>query len=163
MTIEVREADLSNADHARGLLEVLDSYARGDMGGGAALEAGVRERLVPALRDNPAALVLLALSDGRVVGVATCFFGFSTFRARSLLNVHDLAVLPEQQGRGIGAALLAAAEERALARDCCKLTLEVREDNARARRLYARRGFDDFELAGRRLPTLFLSKQLSTT
>ncbi|HEY6079352.1 MAG TPA: GNAT family N-acetyltransferase [Polyangiaceae bacterium] len=163
MTIEVREADLSNADHARGLLEVLDGYARGDMGGGAALEVEVRERLVPALRSNPAALVLLALSDGRVVGVATCFFGFSTFRARSLLNVHDLAVLPEHQGQGIGAALLAAAEERALARDCCKLTLEVREDNARARRLYARRGFADFELAGQRFPTLFLSKQLSTT
>lgn len=163
MTIEVREADLSDPVHARGLLEVLDEYARGALGGGAALELDVRERLVPALRDNPAALVLLALSAGRVVGVATCFLGFSTFRARSLLNVHDLAVLPEHQGQGIGAALLVAAEERALARGCCKLTLEVREDNARARRLYARRGFGDFELAGRRFPTLFLSKALASS
>jgi ribosomal protein S18 acetylase RimI-like enzyme len=163
MTFEVREADFSRPAHARGLLEVLDNYAAGPMGGGVPLAPSVRERLVPALRDNPGALVLLALEPASelAVGVATCFFGFSTFQARPLLNVHDLAVLSAYQGRGIGEALLVAAEERARARGCCKLTLEVREDNARARRLYTRRGFADFELAGQRLPTLFLSKALA--
>jgi ribosomal protein S18 acetylase RimI-like enzyme len=161
MTIEVREAKLSDSADARGLLDVLDSYAGGPMGGGVPLDEAVRERLVPALRDNPGALVFLALAGEQVIGVATCFFGFSTFHARPLINVHDLAVLPEHQGRGVGALLLAAVEERALARGCCKVTLEVREDNARARRLYERRGFGDFELAGSRFPTLFLSKSLA--
>src|SRR5689334_2594145 len=160
MSFEIREADWDDASHCRGLLDVLDSYAGAPVGGGAALAADVRERLIPALREHPAAIVLLALHEQRPVGAATCFYGFSTFHARPLLNVHDLAVLPEFQSRGIGRALLAAVEERARARGCCKMTLEVREDNHRARKLYLERGFRDFELAGKTYPTLFLAKPL---
>jgi len=162
MSIEIRVADLGNADDAAGFLAVLDSYARGEMGGGVALSAEVKARLVPALRQHPGALVLLALHEGRVVGAASCFLGFSTFAARPLLNVHDLAVLPELQGQGIGKQLLAAVEEQARARDCVKVTLEVLEANARARRLYQSVGFRDFELAGNALRTLFLSKPVAS-
>jgi ribosomal protein S18 acetylase RimI-like enzyme len=160
MTIEIREADWDEASHCSGLLDVLDSYAALPVGGGARLSADVRERLIPALREHAASLVLLALQHERPVGAATCFYGFSTFYARPLLNVHDLAVLPDFQGRGIGRGLLAAAEQRARSRGCCKLTLEVREDNHRARKLYFERGFRDFELAGKTYPTLFLAKPL---
>jgi ribosomal protein S18 acetylase RimI-like enzyme len=161
LSIEIREADLADAAHAAGLLAVLDSYASDAMGGGAPLNADVRRRLVPALREQTNALLLLAFSDGAPVGAATCFVGFSTFSARRLLNVHDLAVLPAFRGRGIGRALLVAAEEHALARGCAKLTLEVREDNARARGLYQALGFRDFELAGETHRTFFLCKPLS--
>lgn len=160
MSIEIREANLADETHAAGLLSVLGDYAADEMGGGAPLDEGVRQRLIPALREQPQALVLLAFNGAEVVGLATCFFGFSTFAARPLLNVHDLAVLAGFRGRGIGRALLAAAEERARARGCAKLTLEVREDNARARGLYRERGFRDFELAGASYRTLFLSKSL---
>jgi ribosomal protein S18 acetylase RimI-like enzyme len=153
--------DFGNEGHAAGLLSVLDSYAREDMGGGAPLSLDVRQRLVPALREQANALVLLAFADGAVTGIATCFFGFSTFAARPLLNVHDLAVLPASRGRGVGRALLVAAEERARARGCVKLTLEVREDNARARGLYHERGFRDFELGGATYRTFFLAKSLT--
>jgi len=162
MSIEIREANLGNGADAAGFLAVLDSYARGEMGGGAPLSSDVKERLVPALRQQPGALVLLALHEGRVVGAASCFLGFSTFAARPLLNVHDLAVLPELQGQGIGKQLLAAVEEQARARGCVKVTLEVLETNARARGLYHAVGFRDFELAGNTLRTLFLSKSLAT-
>jgi ribosomal protein S18 acetylase RimI-like enzyme len=161
LSIEIREMDFADEAHTAGLLSVLDSYAGGDMGGGAPLPTDVRQRLVPALREQANALVLLAFEDGVVSGIATCFFGFSTFAARPLLNVHDLAVLPASRGRGIGRALLVAAEERARARGCAKLTLEVREDNARARGLYHERGFRDFELAGASYRTFFLAKPLS--
>ena len=161
MPIEIREADWEDASHCRGLLDVLDSYASAPVGGAASLSADVRERLIPALRQQASALVLLALEANEPLGVACCFYGFSTFHARPLLNVHDLAVLPEFQGRGIGRALLLAAEERARAQGCCKLTLEVRQDNGRARKLYHERGFRDFELAGQSYPTLFLSKPLA--
>ena len=160
MSIEIREANFERAAEAAGFLAVLESYARGATGGGTPLDQDVKRRLVPALREQPGALVLLAFSDGGVVGIASCFFGFSTFAARPLLNVHDLAVLPEFQGRGIGGALLAAAEERAVARGCCKVTLEVLETNAGARRLYQQRGFRDFELAGVAQRTLFWVKPL---
>jgi ribosomal protein S18 acetylase RimI-like enzyme len=86
--------------------------------------------------------------------------GFSTFEARPLVNVHDLAVLPEHRGRGVGRALLAGVEQRARARGCCKLTLEVLDTNETARRLYARFGFQDFPLQGDPVPTRFLAKPL---
>ncbi|HYP89896.1 MAG TPA: GNAT family N-acetyltransferase [Polyangiaceae bacterium] len=160
MSIEIREANLHDPADAAGFLLVLDSYARGIMGGSEPLSPDVRQRLVPALREQPGALVLLARSGEQVVGIASCFFGFSTFAARPLLNVHDLAVLPEFQGRGIGRALLAAAEERARLRGCAKLTLEVLEENGRALGLYRERGFRDFELGGVARRTLFLTKAL---
>jgi ribosomal protein S18 acetylase RimI-like enzyme len=151
MSIEIREADLS---------QPVDAYAQSAAGGGQPLPPEVRARLVPALRDQAGAVVLLAVSDRTVVGIATCFFGFSTFAARPLLNVHDLAVQPEFQRRGIGRALLVAAEDRARARGCVKLTLEVLEDNLRARGLYHERGFRDFEVGGQARRTFFLCKPL---
>jgi ribosomal protein S18 acetylase RimI-like enzyme len=114
------------------------------------------------LAEHPGALVLLALAgdqDERPVGVAVCFFGLSTFRAKPLLNVHDLAVLPEHRGRGIGRALLQAAEDRARQKGCCKLTLEVRDDNTRARALYRSFGFGD-DGSGESVSMRFLTKQL---
>jgi ribosomal protein S18 acetylase RimI-like enzyme len=87
------------------------------------------------------------------------FVGYSTFQARPLLNIHDLAVLPGRRGRGTGRALLAAAEAQALAEGCCKLTLEVQDDNTPARQLYDRFGFRDVRY-GDSGPTRFLGKTL---
>jgi ribosomal protein S18 acetylase RimI-like enzyme len=113
------------------------------VGGGQPIPPDVLERIVHALRTHPTALVLLAFDDDEPVGIAVCFRGLSTFRARPLLNIHDLAVLPPYRGRGIGRALLRAAEEHARLQGCCRLTLEVLESNAGARALYRRFGFDD--------------------
>lgn len=52
-----------------------------------------------------------------------------------------LAVHPRMQGRGIGGALVAAFLARAGARGARRAFLEVAEDNAAARALYARAGF----------------------
>jgi ribosomal protein S18 acetylase RimI-like enzyme len=160
LSIDVTDANLGNEAHAQALLAVLDSYAADAMGGGAPLDPEVRRRLIPALREQANALVLLAFFEGAAVGLANCFYGFSTFAARPLLNVHDLAVLPAFRGRGVGRALLAAVDDRARARGCIKVTLEVLEDNAPARGLYRAHGFRDFELSGVSHRTLFLAKPL---
>jgi ribosomal protein S18 acetylase RimI-like enzyme len=157
--VRVAVADLSDPIEAAGLVDVLDSYAADPVGGGQPLSQEVRDRLPSKLREHRNALVLLAFVDGRAVGIAVCFFGFSTFKALPLLNIHDLAVLPQYRGRGIGRALLAAAEDHARAKGCCKLTLEVQDDNARARSLYRRFGFNDF-VVGNSAPTRFLAKTL---
>lgn len=159
MDLRVRKADLSDPRHAAGVVTIVNSYAAEPIGGGRALAPDVRERLIPALRDHPTALVLLALADEEPVGVAVCFFGFSTFNARPLLNIHDLAVLPQYRGMGAGRALLQAAEAHARREGCCKLTLEVQEDNTRARAIYRRFGFAD-SAAGASAPTRFLGKPL---
>ena len=88
-------------------------------------------------------MVFLAFDGDRPVGIANCFLGFSTFRARPLVNIHDLHVLPSHQRRGVGRRLLEAVEARARALDCCKLTLEVQEGNVGAQALYASFGFEE--------------------
>jgi GNAT superfamily N-acetyltransferase len=60
----------------------------------------------------------------------------------------------------VGRALLSAAEEHARGKGCCKLTLEVRDDNAPARALYGRFGFEDFVVGGTSAATRFLAKPL---
>ena len=155
--VMIRDADLERASDVDALFAILDAYAREPGGQNAPLAPGAREALAPGLRAHPDTFVLLACRAGRPIGAAVCFFGFSTFAGRDFLNVHDLAVLPGERGRGVGRALLDEAERRARARGCCKLTLEVHETNTGARRLYR-----DFGFAGWDAKTLFVTKRLAT-
>jgi len=160
MSFEIVDADLEDSAHTDGIIEILNAYAQEEVGGGEPLRADVKEQLIPALRRQSNAVVLVALTSSRLVGVAVCFAGFSTFAAQPLLNIHDLAVLPEFRGLGIGQALLEAVEERARSRGCCKLTLEVLEVNEGARRLYGRFGFGDYSPGSGKAVTYFLQKRL---
>jgi ribosomal protein S18 acetylase RimI-like enzyme len=159
MELQIRKADLADSRDAAAVVAVVNSYAVDPVGGGQPLPADVRERLIPALRSHPTTLVLLAFAGDEPAGVAVCFFGLSTFKARPLLNIHDLAVVPKHRGMGVGRALLQAAEEHARRAGCCKLTLEVQDDNSRARGLYQSFGFEDF-VVGVSKPTRFLAKPL---
>jgi ribosomal protein S18 acetylase RimI-like enzyme len=158
--IHIRRADLACRDDAAALLMLLDAYAADPMGDGHGLSHETRACLIPALRRVPGMLALLAFAEQEPVGVAVCFSGFSTFRARALLNVHDLAVLPDWRGRGIGRRLLRAAEGVARERGCCKVTLEVRGDNAAALALYARLGYGAGASGGSPVQHLFMEKRL---
>lgn len=152
--LEIVVADFSNKKHCQAILDVTNRYAEDPMGLGNSLPDKTRSNLIEELSQFPTTLCLIAFFDGKVAGVANCFFGFSTFKAAKVLNIHDLAVMPGVRGKGIGEALLTAAEKKAKEMNCCKVTLEVREDN-RARGLYERHGFSYGE------PTMyFMSKEL---
>ncbi|HEX7070422.1 MAG TPA: GNAT family N-acetyltransferase, partial [Rhodothermales bacterium] len=125
------------------------------------LDDDVRARLINGLRAHPTTRVFLAYDGDEAVGVAVCFMGYSTFAAKPLINIHDLAVLPEYRGRGIGRSLLNAVEEYARAEGCCKVTLEVFESNHRARKTYAAAGFGAPVYGDGEERTLFLSKSLA--
>jgi ribosomal protein S18 acetylase RimI-like enzyme len=157
----VRPADLSDPSDAAAVVALLDAYARDPMGDAQGLPQAAQEALIPGLRAFPGCLVLLAGRGTDAVGLAVCFPGFSTFRARPILNIHDLAVLPAHRGQGVGTMLLAAVEAEARRRGCCKLTLEVRGDNPPARSLYARCGFGPGSSAGEPVQSLFLEKRLA--
>jgi len=135
-------ADYDNPAHGEAIVTLLDAYACDLHGGGQPLTSSVRATLVEGLREHPGAFSLLAYVDDQAVGLANCFAGFSTFAARPLINLHDLAVLPSHRGRGVGKALLDAVSGRAKEQGCCKVTLEVRADNAIAQRLYRAAGFE---------------------
>ncbi len=155
MDVRVVEADLDDPEHAQALVDLIDSYARGPGGQLAPLTPETRANLVPGLRRHPSALVLLAVADGDSAGAAVCFWGFSTFAGKLFLNIHDLVVFPQYQNRGIGSDLLAEAERLARERSCCKLTLEVHDTNAGAKRLYEKFGFGPWSPA-----TLYVTKRL---
>jgi ribosomal-protein-alanine N-acetyltransferase len=56
-------------------------------------------------------------------------------------HINNLAVLPELRGRGLGTQLLEVITHEAAQLGAAVLTLEVRQSNDAARRLYERAGF----------------------
>ncbi|WP_340103997.1 GNAT family N-acetyltransferase [Rhodohalobacter sp. 8-1] len=138
--LEIIRADLSNVSHQQAVLDITDMYARDPMGMNRPLSEETKAKLIDELRKFPCNMHLIGFMDDKPAGIANCVFSFSTFYAQKVLNVHDLAVNPAYRGEGLGQALLAAVEKEAVKEDCCKVTLEVREDN-RARSLYERFGF----------------------
>lgn len=146
MKIELVLADYQNARHQRDLLYLLDSYATDPMGGAEPLDEDARDSLCRELAARPHVFTLLCYVDEQPAGICNCVEGFSTFKAKPLINIHDIAVAPAFRGMGISHRLLAKTEELAIARGCCKLTLEVLEGNNVARQSYRSFGFSGYEL-----------------
>ena len=163
MAAEVRilQADLDDPAHAAAVLAMTRDYARDPMGDGADLPADRQAVLVERLRAHPTTLVFLAFAGDEPVAIATCFVGFSTFAARPLVNIHDVHVTAAYRRRGVGRALLAAVEAKARELGCCKLTLEVQENNHVARALYRSLGFGGGQYEEAAGAVLFRQKKLS--
>ncbi len=157
MEVRFELADLRDPQQLAAVIDMIDHYASQPTGRREALPPEVKYRLFQELPKQQHARVLIAWNHDRPVGVAVCFLGFSTFRAKPVLNIHDLAVHAEFQGQGIGRKMLEAVKALAENEDCGAMTLEVRIDNTRARRLYDSFGFSklmdpiatDAELFGR--------------
>ena len=158
--IVVVDADLNDPKQAAALVEMLDHYMRDPMEGGQPPSERVKRELVPGLRAHPACYVYIAIHDDKAVGFAICFLSFSTFNARPLINIHDIFVESSLRGSGIGKLMLDRIEARARSMNGCALTLEVRGDNARARGLYRKFGFQRAEVGAERIPMEFWRKPL---
>jgi GNAT superfamily N-acetyltransferase len=159
--LTVEPADYADPRDAADLVMLLDAYARDPMGGGVPLCRETRDAVVPGLAATPGAFSLIARLDGRPVGLANCFTGFSTFAAQPLVNVHDLAVLPGCRGHGVGRALLKAVEAEARRCGASKLTLEVLSGNERAKSLYLALGFGEYQLDPEAGQALLWQKKLA--
>lgn len=156
----VRRAHYADPRDAAAIVALLDAYARDPAGGGEPLSAEAREQLVPALASRPWAFSVLAFDGDVAVGLVNCLEGFSTFKCRPLVNVHDVAVLASHRGRGIAEAMMAEVERIARERGACKLTLEVLSGNRPAIRLYERIGFAGYQLDPAMGSAQFLQKWL---
>ncbi len=147
-SIRIIQADLNKPRHQADIIATLDAYAQDPMGGGKPMADDVKAHLIPGLQAHPTTYVFLAYrgdpdTDGQAVGVANCFTGFSTFAAKPLINIHDLAVVTSARRMGVGRRLLDAVADKARSLGCCAVTLEVRDDNPAARSLYQSYGFHD--------------------
>jgi ribosomal-protein-alanine N-acetyltransferase len=94
-----------------------------------------RETFLDLLK-RPTAEILLAIRpENRVVGHLVYW------AVAGEAEIGNVAVLPGDQGRGIGGTLLDTALEQLVFADVRKVFLEVRESNESALRLYRGRGF----------------------
>ena len=159
-SIIVKVVDYLNPRDRVALIGLLDMYARDPMGGGVPLPEDTQNRLCDDLAKMPGAISWLAWKDGQPVGLLNALPGYSTFKARPLMNIHDIAVAPSCRGQGVGQALISALEAYALGKGCCKITLEVLSGNSQAMRAYERRGFEQYSLDPSTGQALFMQKWL---
>ena len=158
--MEIVKVDYNNKQQGDDLVFMLNQYAVDEQGGGQPLSDYTQENLIDALRQTPIAVSFLVYKGSQPIGLANCLYGFSTFKAKSLLNVHDLAVHSDYRGQGIGTMLLERVEEEAILNGCCKITLEVLEQNERAKHVYQKFGFEGYNLGDNSNNALFWEKEL---
>jgi len=159
--IVVQPIDYTDPAQGNILVDLLDGYAHDPMGGGDPLHDDVKRNLPSRLASIPHAFSLVAYVDKNPAGLINCFEGFSTFAARPLVNVHDLYVDSAYRGRGVGKALLQAAEDEARRRECCKVTIECLSGNDVALGVYKKFGFAAYELDPEKGRALFMEKKLN--
>lgn len=153
--------DYQNPTHAAQLMELLDEYARHPMGGAQALSDYTRQRLTERLATIAGAFSVLAYVNDTPAGLVNCFQGFSTFKCKPLINIHDVVVTEAYRGKGVVQALFAHIEQIAAERGCVKLTLEVLQGNHTAQQAYRKLGFASYELDPHMGVALFWEKLLS--
>ena len=82
-------------------------------------------------------LYLLLLEGDFLVGAIGCRFSLSK------AHITFLAVMPKEQGQGIGSYLVQTVLDLAKSADVKTATLEVRVENKKAQELYRQLGFED--------------------
>lgn len=160
MTSELIFADYLNPKHAQHIVDLLNAYAEEPMGGGKPLAEEVKQNLVAGLAARNYAHKVIAYIDGEPAGLVNVFEAFSTFKAKPLMNIHDVVVIPEYRGLGLSQKMLEKVEELAKEKGCCKLTLEVLSGNAVAKSAYEKFGFSGYELDPKAGQALFWQKEI---
>lgn len=98
------------------------------------------------MRETPPS-VILRMAGWRALRIGLVYLGgWPVFRAMAEhapdeWYVLAIAVRPEQRGSGVGAAMLAAAEQQARSEGCAAITLDVEHANHGGIRLYERLGY----------------------
>jgi len=85
--------------------------------------------------------IWVAQEAGTLLGYLIVVLVVSVEHKGLMGEIDEFFVLPEARSRGIGAALLAAAEQALVQRGCVRLQLQLGRGNSRARRFYERRGY----------------------
>jgi GNAT superfamily N-acetyltransferase len=139
------QCDYANPKHTSALISLLNAYITDEMGGGKPLSKKAQNSLIKKLSVHEKAIVLLAQIGDEFTGLLIAFENIATFAAKPMINIHDIVVLEEYRGRGIGRRLMMAVIGEAKKRGCWRITLEVREDNTKAQNLYKSLEFKETE------------------
>ena len=141
MTVVIRRAAPGDAEALIGLIDALSAFVE---------DPPTRLTAEDIRRDGfgPDAWFdcFLAEQDGRPVGYALCYFGFSTDHGGRGLHLADLYVDPGLRGGGLGRALMAAVARHGRERGALWLVWDVWVRNKSAEAFYAAIGarrYDD--------------------
>ncbi len=96
---------------------------------------------------EPGSFVLVARRGDRPIGYAVVGLedGDETYATEEReAEIHTLAVLPGERGRGVGAALMDAVERRLVAAGVTDVFVATMQGNDAAQRFYERRGYRPF-------------------
>jgi ribosomal protein S18 acetylase RimI-like enzyme len=109
-------------------------------GGG---QSPITEGYVAKYLASPASKVLLAESDGQVLGLLSYSVRPDLYHAGDACLVEELVVDGRFRSQGVGSALLTEVLSRMEAAGCAEISLAVMPDNARAIALYRRHGLTE--------------------
>jgi ribosomal protein S18 acetylase RimI-like enzyme len=143
--IEFTYCDFNIHEHRKQVIHLLNHYISDPMGDYPTMSPVQEINLIKGLAEHPASFVLFISLNDIIAGLTTCFINFSTFKAKAYINIHDIIIYDLYRGQGLGRALLEEIIKIAHKRGYCKVTLEVRDDNIRAKKLYQDLGFKDTE------------------
>ena len=137
LTFQIRRA--SGAD-LRTVAELFDGYRQfyGQPADYPLAEAFLRDRLA---RGDSALFLALDPRSGDSVGFVQLYPSFSSVAARRIWILNDLFVAPAARRRGVGRALLAAAQDFAVSTGARRLVLSTAATNREARALYEACGY----------------------
>jgi ribosomal protein S18 acetylase RimI-like enzyme len=162
MSIKIELVDYDNKNQTNELLRLLNEYAKDPMGGGSELANFSKTNLIEELKKRSFIFSIICYVDGKPAGFSNCIEGFSTFKCKPLINIHDFAVNPEFRGLQLSQRLMNKIEEVAISKGCCKITLEVLEGNQVAQNAYIKAGFKGYELDPEMGKAVFWEKSLQS-
>lgn len=141
--IHIRPARADDSDWITALAPRLHEFGVPAWREAGAMNASVARGLARELAAPSEGCAILAATDaaGVPLGFVSLLTDRDYFTGALCGHVADIVVVGSHEGRGVGRALLAAAERWAEAAGYPWLTLHVFEGNTRARRVYEQTGY----------------------
>lgn len=135
--VTIREASESD------LPAILRAYTAAGIDGGRSFSVEEAREHLACLGRYPSYRIFVALVEGQIVGTyALAILDNLAKRGAKCGVVEDVAVMPEQQGRGVGRAMMDHARGQCRSAGCYKLTLSSGLPREGAHRFYDSLGFE---------------------
>ena len=129
LTIDFREGEICDEDFIMRLSgQVFKIY-------------GPYEEIISHWFKSNKSITIIALANGQRSGFAMIGEPFSLYDFNNASEILAIAVVPENQGKGIGENLLKAINNKAVNLDIKRLFLHTATDNFSAQRLFKRAGY----------------------
>ncbi len=142
--VSIKECNFKDPLQRQAIIDLMNHYMADKMGGQLPpYSKETAQAVVEGLEKHPSRVTLLAEYKGAYVGLINSFVNFGTFAGKPFINIHDVVVASEYRGLKIGRKMMEAIDSKAEELGCGKITLEVREDNISAQKLYKSMGYDE--------------------